>query len=258
MAVNGIEIAEGQVWRCRDGVEREVVHNDGHRSYPWDLTDGSVNDQGWEFKEDVKHRRDLIELIRDEYGFTIWKGGPVAPVSGMVEYRLRDGSTFSGVAESLFWGHDGGPVDLVAYKVLTAASVEPQPNNVDADHLTSDLLLDLGWRFDGTTWVQDATAQLEKAVTALDMFAAASAQALAQDAAAPANPLDVQVDGSHYKNLAIQPIEYIHANGIGFAEGSVIKYVTRWRDKNGIKDLEKARHFIDLLIALEQKKEGSK
>lgn len=67
------------------------------------------------------------------------------------------------------------------------------------------------------------------------------------------SPLATQVAGDHYKRLKIQPIEYIHANGIPFAEGSVIKYVTRWRDKGGIKDLEKARHFIDLLIELEKK-----
>ena len=65
------------------------------------------------------------------------------------------------------------------------------------------------------------------------------------------NPLTHQVAGSHYKSLKIQPIEYIHANGIPFAEGCVIKYVTRWRDKGGIKDLEKAKHFIELLIELE-------
>lgn len=69
-----------------------------------------------------------------------------------------------------------------------------------------------------------------------------------------ASPLDVQVSGDHYKKLKIQPIEYIHANGIPFAEGSVIKYVTRWREKGGIKDLEKAKHFIDLLIELEARK----
>jgi hypothetical protein len=69
----------------------------------------------------------------------------------------------------------------------------------------------------------------------------------------PENPLAHQEGGSHYKNLKIQPIEYIHANAIPFAEGSVIKYVTRWRDKGGIKDLEKARHFLDLLIELERK-----
>jgi hypothetical protein len=65
--------------------------------------------------------------------------------------------------------------------------------------------------------------------------------------------LDVQVAGSHYKDLAIQPVEYIHANGIGYFEGNVIKYVSRWRAKNGIKDLEKAKHYIELLIELEEK-----
>jgi hypothetical protein len=65
--------------------------------------------------------------------------------------------------------------------------------------------------------------------------------------------LDVQVAGSHYKDLAIQPVEYIHANGIGYFEGNVIKYVSRWRAKNGIKDLEKAKHYLELLIELETK-----
>ena len=63
--------------------------------------------------------------------------------------------------------------------------------------------------------------------------------------------LNEQVGGGHYKKLAIQPIEFIHANGIGFAEGCAIKYLTRWRDKGGITDLKKARHFIDLLIEME-------
>ena len=65
--------------------------------------------------------------------------------------------------------------------------------------------------------------------------------------------LDIQVGGNHYKDLKIQPVEYIHANGIGYFEGNVIKYVTRWRAKNGIKDLEKAKHYIDLLIQMESK-----
>lgn len=69
----------------------------------------------------------------------------------------------------------------------------------------------------------------------------------------PASPLDVQVGGSHYKDLKIQPVEYIHANNIGYMEGNVIKYVSRWRAKNGIKDLEKAKHYIELLIQLEQR-----
>ena len=65
--------------------------------------------------------------------------------------------------------------------------------------------------------------------------------------------LEKQVSGDHYKSLKIQPFEFIHANGIPFAEGSVIKYVTRWRDKGGIADLEKAKHFLEILIELERK-----
>ena len=69
--------------------------------------------------------------------------------------------------------------------------------------------------------------------------------------------LDIQVGGDHYKNLVIQPVQYIHANGIGYFEGNVIKYVSRWRSKNGIADLEKAKHYIDLLIE-QEKSNGSK
>ena len=69
----------------------------------------------------------------------------------------------------------------------------------------------------------------------------------------PANPLSKQVDGGHYKDLKILPIEYIHANNIPFAEGCAIKYLTRWRAKGGVKDLEKAKHFIELLIELESR-----
>lgn len=65
------------------------------------------------------------------------------------------------------------------------------------------------------------------------------------------NALETQVGGDHYKTKAIQPVEYIHANGLGFCEGNVVKYVSRWRDKNGLKDLEKARHYLDILIQLE-------
>ena len=69
--------------------------------------------------------------------------------------------------------------------------------------------------------------------------------------------LDRQEGGSHYKNLVIQPVEYCHKNGLGFCESSVVKYVTRWRDKNGIADLRKARHFIDLLIEMEMGAESN-
>ena len=52
----------------------------------------------------------------------------------------------------------------------------------------------------------------------------------------------------------IQPVEYILANGLGFCEGAVVKYVSRWKDKGGIEDLKKARHFLDLYIEHLEKK----
>ena len=67
--------------------------------------------------------------------------------------------------------------------------------------------------------------------------------------------LSVQIAGTHYKSLPIQPVQYIHANGIGYFEGNVIKYVTRWKDKGGIADLKKASHYIELLIELTEASE---
>lgn len=67
----------------------------------------------------------------------------------------------------------------------------------------------------------------------------------------PSSALATQVGGGHYKDMKIQPVEFIHANNIPFVEGCVIKYVSRWRNKNGVDDLKKARHFLDLLIELE-------
>lgn len=66
--------------------------------------------------------------------------------------------------------------------------------------------------------------------------------------------LNKQVAGDHYKKMKIQPVEFIHANNIPFIEGCIIKYAARWRDKGGIKDLEKIVHFAQLLIELETKK----
>jgi|TARA_R110000803_G_scaffold32033_3_gene70963 hypothetical protein len=63
--------------------------------------------------------------------------------------------------------------------------------------------------------------------------------------------LDTQVGGAHYQKGVIQPIEYIHANDLPFIEGSIVKYITRWRSKNGVEDLEKIKHYVDLLIELE-------
>ena len=63
-----------------------------------------------------------------------------------------------------------------------------------------------------------------------------------------------QVGGAHYRDFAIQPAEFIHRNEIGFLEGNVIKYVCRHAAKAGRQDLEKARHYIDLLLEWEYPK----
>jgi len=65
--------------------------------------------------------------------------------------------------------------------------------------------------------------------------------------------LTKQVGGTHYKNMVIQPIEYIVKNNIPYIEGNVIKYISRWKQKNGVDDLRKARHYIDMLIEMESK-----
>jgi len=62
------------------------------------------------------------------------------------------------------------------------------------------------------------------------------------------NAWQTQVGGDHYTKLAIQPMQYSMANGLDPLQHTVVKYVTRFRDKNGIEDLQKARDCIDMLI----------
>ena len=57
-----------------------------------------------------------------------------------------------------------------------------------------------------------------------------------------------QVGGRHYIEKAIQPWDYIIANKMGYLEGNIIKYVSRYKDKNGLEDLIKAAHYLDKLI----------
>jgi len=59
---------------------------------------------------------------------------------------------------------------------------------------------------------------------------------------------DVQVAGTHYKSKAIQPWDYIVANDLGYLEGNIVKYVSRWKDKGGVDDLRKAQHYLAKLI----------
>ena len=60
--------------------------------------------------------------------------------------------------------------------------------------------------------------------------------------------LDHQEGGSHYKKMAIQPIDFIYFNEIPFIEGNIIKYILRHKKKNGLEDLKKAKHYLEILI----------
>ena len=70
--------------------------------------------------------------------------------------------------------------------------------------------------------------------------------------------LNKQVSGSHYKDCAIQPIEYIHANNLNYFEGNAIKYITRHKGKNKEQDILKAIHYLELILELQYGYVGNK
>jgi hypothetical protein len=68
----------------------------------------------------------------------------------------------------------------------------------------------------------------------------------------PTTANDRQEGGEHYKKQKIQTWDYIAANGLGYFEGNIIKYVSRWKEKGGLEDLKKARHYLDKLIEVSE------
>ena len=62
------------------------------------------------------------------------------------------------------------------------------------------------------------------------------------------NPYDTQVGGDHYSKMKIQPSEFINKNEMLFAEGNAIKYICRHASKGRLQDLQKAKHYIDMII----------
>jgi len=72
------------------------------------------------------------------------------------------------------------------------------------------------------------------------------------------NPYDKQVGGDHYSKMKIQPAEFINKNKLPFAEGNAIKYICRHINKGGEQDLEKAKHYIDMIIERDYGDEAEK
>lgn len=69
--------------------------------------------------------------------------------------------------------------------------------------------------------------------------------------------LETQIGGSHYEDMKIQPIEFILENNLDFLQGNILKYICRYKSKNGLQDLLKARHYLDILIEHEQRRTES-
>jgi len=69
--------------------------------------------------------------------------------------------------------------------------------------------------------------------------------------ASPGKALDIQIGGNHYKDMKIQPGDYAFQNNLNVWQFNVVKYVSRYKTKDGIEDLKKAKHCIDLLIDAE-------
>ena len=63
-----------------------------------------------------------------------------------------------------------------------------------------------------------------------------------------------QVGGEHYRNKAIQPWDYIVSNNLGYLEGCVVKYVSRYKEKGGMQDLEKASHYLQKLMEVQSER----
>ena len=64
-----------------------------------------------------------------------------------------------------------------------------------------------------------------------------------------------QVGGNHYAKHSIQPWDYIVSNNLGYLEGNIVKYISRWREKGGIDDLRKVMHYTEKLIEVAQQED---
>lgn len=70
-----------------------------------------------------------------------------------------------------------------------------------------------------------------------------------EDEEAPEDPMAIQIGGNHYKKWKIQPLDFSFANNMPFLEANVLKYICRHADKNGIQDLRKAKHYLEIMAS---------
>lgn len=152
-----------------EGVEVRIQHAEMYPDRPWrsvyvrDTGVGQENAGAADHRDDgtcTSKRLDLIELVTDEQGFTIWRGGerPV-PVDAKVTVRFDDGHISQpGFAGNYSWAKNPGHglLQIIGYKVVELAQ-QPAPSTPDSASLAEETLSALGWVFDGTTWVEQQT-----------------------------------------------------------------------------------------------------
>ena len=220
---------------------------------------------------DVKYR-DQSENIRVMAGFAFCEIGS-NPLMSAVE-----------------WKHYGSPGDIIAYRLhVPQEQKTPQQLALEKfgtdwhendgvqpvdDEILIDVMFNHGGEYveplDAKSWsfsCEDGLGEKESSFTIMkwrihsddkESHADHGVKPLAFDDGPMASeqvrksPLSIQIGGDHYTKLAIQPMQYSMENGLDALQHTVIKYVTRFRDKNGIEDLEKAKHCIDMLIEYEK------
>lgn len=117
--------------------------------------------------------------------------------------------------------------------------------------------IDGGFRPSGERagWLKDQ-AEWRAALSTVNQAEDVVREKLAEAGVALPAARDTQVGGEHYKKLALQPWDIWEALDLGAFEGSIIKYVLRYKDKNGVEDLKKARHTLDRLIEIVEARDG--
>jgi hypothetical protein len=144
-------------------------------------------------------------------------------------------------------------------KMFLSALKDPQNAGVSTNSLARKYKIAAGYAYklaarSGKTPVKkvknDNVEHLKKALQQkmLKTIPLLETQTISISSPSPVSANAVQVGGGHYQTKAIQPWDYIVSNRLGYLEGNVVKYVSRWQEKGGRQDLEKARHYLDKLL----------
>ena len=118
---------------------------------------------------------------------------------------------------------------MVDYKCSWCLNVEPYPEVIPSDLIRCSQCSSTG------------VEPIRKPLNPLESYVAR----IQED---PKGALSRQIGGGHYKDMPMQPIEYILANELGFCEGNIVKYITRYKAKGGAEDVKKVIHYAQILL----------